>query len=98
MFQVNIGNKTVNNTVFAVGGSWAEMKFIANVLLSNAMDKVNIRNNLNFTQIEFYECITTARLLWKDRTHAVYLASKKPHLDHKKISMLLKHIWIHNSY
>ena len=42
MFQVSIGNKPVNNTVFAVGGSWAEMKFIANAHLSYKIDKVNI--------------------------------------------------------
>ena len=34
LFQINKGNKPVNNPVFAVGGSWGEMKFISNVHLS----------------------------------------------------------------
>ena len=61
------------------------MKFIPNVHLSYAMDKVGLRNNLKCTQIEFYEYGMPARLLWKDRIHAVYLASKKPHLDYIKV-------------
>ena len=44
-----------------------------------------MRNNLKYTQIENYEYGMPARLLWKDRTHAVYLASKKPHLDYIKV-------------
>ena len=71
--------------MFAVGGSWGEIKSIANVHLSYTMDKENIRNNLKYKQIEFYEYGMPARLLWKDRTHAVYLALKKPHLDYIKV-------------
>ena len=49
------------------------------------MDKVGLRNNLKCTQIEFYEYGTTACLLWKDRTHADYLASKKLDLEYREL-------------
>ena len=61
------------------------MKFISNVHLSYVMDKVGLRNNLKCTQIEFYEYGTTAWLLWKDRAHADYLASKKLDLEYRKL-------------